>query len=175
MGELILLEEIGYRPVDIVSGAGIGELGTRSSPRPAPRAPCGARPSPTAIDNARAGILEELRRPTGRRRGGHALRARAGARQPAHLHHARHGRAVDSGRHRRPHPPLPFRHHLVGPRLPSAGAGRLPTPWASCIGVVGGGVRGPVGVPVARTGPRQRGARPIRPRPSIRPGSRPWR
>jgi uncharacterized protein YbjQ (UPF0145 family) len=60
VGELVLLEEIGFRPVDIVSGAGssswnpqfttAGTEGTRWGQAIA-----------AAIDNARAGILEELR------------------------------------------------------------------------------------------------------------------
>lgn len=59
VGELILLEEIGYRPVDIVSGAGSASW----SPQFTAAANVGAmwgRAIATAIDQARSGILEEL-------------------------------------------------------------------------------------------------------------------
>jgi uncharacterized protein YbjQ (UPF0145 family) len=60
VGELVLLEEIGYRPVDIVSGAGTASWNPQFTTAATEGAMWG-RAIATAIDNARAGILEELR------------------------------------------------------------------------------------------------------------------
>jgi len=59
VGELVLLEEIGFRPVDIVSGAGAASWNTQFTTAGTEGTMWG-RAIATAIDNARAGILEEL-------------------------------------------------------------------------------------------------------------------
>jgi len=60
VGELVLLEEIGYRPVDIVSGAGSASWNPQFTTA-ATEGNMWGRAIATAIDNARSGILEELR------------------------------------------------------------------------------------------------------------------
>jgi uncharacterized protein YbjQ (UPF0145 family) len=60
VGELVLLEEIGYRPVDIVSGAGTASWNPQFTTAGTEGTMWG-RAIATAIDNARAGILDELR------------------------------------------------------------------------------------------------------------------
>jgi uncharacterized protein YbjQ (UPF0145 family) len=60
VGELVLLEEIGYRPVDIVSGAGSSSWNPQFTTAGTEGTQWG-RAIAAAIDNARAGILEELR------------------------------------------------------------------------------------------------------------------
>jgi uncharacterized protein YbjQ (UPF0145 family) len=60
VGELILLEEIGFRPVDIVSGAGSASWNPQFTTAGTEGNMWG-RAIATAIDNARSGILEELR------------------------------------------------------------------------------------------------------------------
>ena len=60
VGELILLEEIGFRPVDIVSGAGAASWNPQFSTA-GTEGDMWGRSIATAIDNARSGILEELR------------------------------------------------------------------------------------------------------------------
>jgi uncharacterized protein YbjQ (UPF0145 family) len=59
VGELILLEEIGYRPVDIVSGAGSASWNPQFTTAGTEGTMWG-RGIATAIDNARSAILEEL-------------------------------------------------------------------------------------------------------------------
>jgi uncharacterized protein YbjQ (UPF0145 family) len=59
VGELVLLEEIGFRPVDIVSGAGSASWNTQFTTAGTEGTMWG-RAIATAIDNARSGILEEL-------------------------------------------------------------------------------------------------------------------
>ena len=60
VGELVLLEEIGFRPVDIVSGAGTATWNPQFTTAGNEGTMWG-RAIASAIDNARAGILEELR------------------------------------------------------------------------------------------------------------------
>jgi uncharacterized protein YbjQ (UPF0145 family) len=60
VGELVLLEEIGYRPVDIVSGAGTSTWNPQFTTAGTEGTSWG-RAIAAAIDNARSGILEELR------------------------------------------------------------------------------------------------------------------
>jgi uncharacterized protein YbjQ (UPF0145 family) len=60
VGELILLEEIGFRPVDIVSGAGSASWNPQFTTAGTEGTMWG-RAIASAIDNARSGILEELR------------------------------------------------------------------------------------------------------------------
>jgi len=60
VGELILLEEIGFRPLDIVVGAGTASWNPQFTTA-ATEGTMWGRAIATAIDNARAGILEELR------------------------------------------------------------------------------------------------------------------
>jgi len=60
VGELVLLEEIGYRPVDIVSGAGTASWNPQFTTAGNEGTMWG-RAIATAIDHARSGILEELR------------------------------------------------------------------------------------------------------------------
>jgi uncharacterized protein YbjQ (UPF0145 family) len=59
VGELVLLEEIGFRPVDIVSGAGSASWNPQFTTAGTEGAMWG-RSIATAIDDARTGILEEL-------------------------------------------------------------------------------------------------------------------
>jgi uncharacterized protein YbjQ (UPF0145 family) len=59
VGELILLEEIGFRPVDIVSGAGSASWNPQFTTAGTEGSMWG-RAIATAIDNARSGILQEL-------------------------------------------------------------------------------------------------------------------
>ena len=61
VGELVLLEEIGYRPVDIVSGAGTASWNPQFTTS-ATEGNMWGRAIATAIDHARSGIVEELRR-----------------------------------------------------------------------------------------------------------------
>jgi uncharacterized protein YbjQ (UPF0145 family) len=60
VGELVLLEEIGYRPVDIVSGVGSASWNPQFTTAGTEGAMWG-RSIAMAIDTARSGILEELR------------------------------------------------------------------------------------------------------------------
>jgi len=60
VGELVLLEEIGYRPVDIVSGVGTASWNPQFTTA-ATEGNMWGRAIATAIDHARSGILEELR------------------------------------------------------------------------------------------------------------------
>ena len=60
VGELVLLEEIGFRPVDIVSGAGSASWNPQFTTAGTEGTMWG-RAIAAAIDNARSGILEELR------------------------------------------------------------------------------------------------------------------
>jgi uncharacterized protein YbjQ (UPF0145 family) len=60
VGELVLLEEIGYRPVDIVSGVGSASWNTQFTTAGTEGTMWG-RAIAAAIDNARSGILDELR------------------------------------------------------------------------------------------------------------------
>jgi uncharacterized protein YbjQ (UPF0145 family) len=60
VGELVLLEEIGYRPVDIVSGVGTASWSPQFTTA-ATEGTMWGRAIATAIDNARSGILDELR------------------------------------------------------------------------------------------------------------------
>jgi uncharacterized protein YbjQ (UPF0145 family) len=60
VGELVLLEEIGFRPVDIVSGAGSSSWNPQFTTAGTEGSQWG-RAMAAAIDNARTGILEELR------------------------------------------------------------------------------------------------------------------
>jgi uncharacterized protein YbjQ (UPF0145 family) len=60
VGELVLLEEIDFRPVDIVSGAGSASWNPQFTTANTEGEMWG-RSIATAIDNARSGILEELR------------------------------------------------------------------------------------------------------------------
>ncbi|HEY7947916.1 MAG TPA: heavy metal-binding domain-containing protein, partial [Acidimicrobiales bacterium] len=60
VGELVLLEEIGYRPVDIVSGAGTASWNPQFTTA-ATEGTMWGRAIATAIDHARSGILEELK------------------------------------------------------------------------------------------------------------------
>ena len=59
IGELVLLEEVGYRPVDIVSGAGTASWNPQFTTA-ATEGTMWGRAIATAIDNARGQILEEL-------------------------------------------------------------------------------------------------------------------
>jgi uncharacterized protein YbjQ (UPF0145 family) len=59
VGELVLLEEIGFRPVDIVSGAGTSTWNPQFTTAGNEGTMWG-RAIAAAIDNARSGILEEL-------------------------------------------------------------------------------------------------------------------
>jgi uncharacterized protein YbjQ (UPF0145 family) len=60
VGELVLLEEIGFRPVDIVSGAGSASWNPQFTTAGTEGTMWGQAIA-AAIDNARTGILEELR------------------------------------------------------------------------------------------------------------------
>ncbi len=60
VGELVLLEEIGFRPVDIVSGVGSASWGLQFTSAGTEGSMWG-RAIAAAIDTARSGILEELR------------------------------------------------------------------------------------------------------------------
>ncbi len=60
VGELVLLEEIGFRPVDIVSGAGSASWNPQFTTS-ATEGVMWGRAIATAIDHARSGIAEELR------------------------------------------------------------------------------------------------------------------
>ncbi len=59
VGELVLLEEVGYVPVDIVSGAGSASWNPQFTTA-ATEGNMWARAIATAIDDARSGILKEL-------------------------------------------------------------------------------------------------------------------
>lgn len=60
VGELVLLEEIGFRPVDIVSGVGAASWSMQFTTAGTEGSMWG-RAIAAAIDNARSGIVEELR------------------------------------------------------------------------------------------------------------------